>query len=60
MQNNTLIDINDLTTQLQDAKSPIAILKQAIKDITAKQSEQFNNQQNIIHLVHERSGWFFT
>ncbi|MFK5891637.1 MAG: [protein-PII] uridylyltransferase [Pseudomonadota bacterium] len=55
MQQASLINSTQLSEQLKLAKSPIAILKQAIKAVNQQQSEQFEKGHNIIHLVHDRS-----
>ncbi len=55
MQYASLINREALSAELNDALSPISLLKQAIKNINLVQIEQLNNGHNIIHLVHERS-----
>ena len=55
MQQTNLLDFSQLSEDLKLAASPIATLKQALKAINQQQSEQFQNGNNIIHLVHDRS-----
>jgi [protein-PII] uridylyltransferase len=55
MQQTNLLNISQLSEELKLTASPISRLKQALKAINQQQSEQFQNGNNIIHLVHDRS-----
>ncbi len=50
-----LFDVNALQNELQQAQSPVLPLKKAVKSIYETQIQQFNDQQNIVHLIHERA-----
>jgi len=50
-----LFDFNALQEELTQSKMPLIPLKKAVKAVYEKQLEQFQAQQNIIHLIKERA-----
>jgi len=50
-----LLDIEQLKKDFHSQSSPIKVLKEALKTIHDDQINQFENNRNIVHLVHERS-----
>ncbi|RKZ97026.1 MAG: [protein-PII] uridylyltransferase [Gammaproteobacteria bacterium] len=50
-----LFDFSALETELSESTSPLLPLKKAVKSIYEKQVEQFQEKQNIVHLIRERS-----
>ncbi|MCU7799550.1 MAG: [protein-PII] uridylyltransferase [gamma proteobacterium symbiont of Lucinoma myriamae] len=50
-----LFDFSELEAELAESKTPLLPLKKAVKSIYEKQIEQFQNKQNIVHLIKERS-----
>jgi len=50
-----LFNIHDLENELSQSSTPLLPLKNAVKAIYNKQLEQFQQKQNIVHLIHERS-----
>lgn len=50
-----LFDVKALQTELAEAQSPVMPLKNAVKSIYDTQVQQFQNQHNIVHLIHERA-----
>lgn len=50
-----LFDFSSLETELAQSKSPLLPLKAAVKSIYEKQTQQFQEKHNIVHLIHERA-----
>ncbi|MDX2504712.1 MAG: [protein-PII] uridylyltransferase [Gammaproteobacteria bacterium] len=50
-----LFDVKALQAELTQTQTPLIPLKQAVKSIYEVQLEQFQNQQNIVHLIRERA-----
>ena len=50
-----LFDVEALRSELAQTQTPMTPLKNAVKSIYSTQIEQFQNQHNIVHLIHERS-----
>ncbi len=50
-----LFDVKALQAELAEAQSPVMPLKNAVKSIYDTQVQQFQNQHNIVHLIHERA-----
>lgn len=50
-----LFDIQALQAELAQVQSPVIALKNAVKSIYETQVQQFNDQHNIVHLIHERA-----
>ncbi len=50
-----LFDVKALQAELAEAQTPVKALKNAVKSIYETQVQQFQNQHNIVHLIHERA-----
>lgn len=50
-----LFDFSSLESELAESKTPLLPLKAAVKSIYEKQTQQFQEQHNIVHLIRERS-----
>ncbi|MCW8931700.1 MAG: [protein-PII] uridylyltransferase [Gammaproteobacteria bacterium] len=50
-----LFDFTSLESELAESQSPLLPLKAAIKSIYEKQTQQFQEKHNIVHLIRERS-----
>ena len=50
-----LFDVQALQAELAAAQSPVIPLKNAVKSLYDTQVQQFQNQHNIVHLIHERA-----